>query len=369
MDLATFIADIVNRGYLVGLANNPMTQFGPLPIQQPYLGATLLPEQQVPDNVVTETGMRTYTMIANSGARYAPAQLKDTGEMIGGFSAILADSDIARQFTGRDYDGFLEMLRNTTGGRPTMDAAARILRWLDDTIVRALTDLNELQRWQAIVDANVVRRGDNSYVENVAYPNPAGHRVAAGGAWSSDAYDPYPDILAMANLLRSKGYPVARIVTSTKVINYLLGNDKLIYRFGRVQLVGAPVSQSFVRNLTLAELNQGFALDGLPPFETYEAQYRDQLGMHRFMPDNVMVFLGATGAAVNVTGPAAGSTYLPDTIGYFAIGRPVGQVNPGRVIKLFPQEQKPPSIVAEGWQTALPVIVTGEAFGVISSIS
>lgn len=368
MDLATFIADMVTRGYLAGLAGNPMSQFGPLPTQQPYLGAQLLPEQIVPDNYVTETGMRTLTLIANSGSRYSPAQLKDTGDMVGQFSAILADSDIARQFTGRDYDGFLEMLRNTNGGRPSMDASARILGWLDDTIVRGLADLNELQRWQAIVDASVIRRGDNDYIETVAYPNPAGHRVAAGGAWTLDTYDPYVDILAMADLLRSKGFPVARIVTSTKVTNFLLGNDMLVKRFGDIQLIGAPINQSFYRRMSLAQLNGGLALDGLPAIETYEAQYRDTSGRKRFMPDNVMCFFGATGAGVTVD-VVNGQTYLPDTVGYFAIGRAVGQNTPGRVIKLFAHENKPPGMMAEGWQTALPIITNGEAFGVITGIA
>lgn len=368
MDLSTFIQDMVNRGYLANLAGNPMAQFGPLPTQQPYLGPSLLPEQTVPDNYITETGMRTLSVIANSGSRYSPAQLKDTGEMVGTFSAVLADSDIARQFTGRDYDGLLDMLRRTGGGRPSMDAAAAVLRWLDDTIVRALVDLNEVQRWQAIVDASVVRRGDNDYIETVSYPNPSGHRVNAGGTWSSDVYDPYLDIIAMADLLRSKGYPVSRIVTSTKVLNIMLGNDMLVKRFGDIQLVGPPINQSFTRRMSQAQLNGGFALDGLPPIETYEAQYRATDGMHRFMPDTVMVFMGATGAGVEVP-IVAGSTYLPNTIGYFAIGRPVGQSAPGRVIRMFPQDHKPPSIVAEGWQTALPVITVGEAFGVIKTIS
>jgi hypothetical protein len=220
-----------------------------------------------------------------------------------------------------------------------------------------------------------VRRGDNSYVETVNYPNPAGTRVAAGGVWSNDAYDPYPDIQAMSALMASKGIGVSRIVTSTKTVNILLGNDKMVQRFGNIQMLTAPVNAVFYRRMSLAQLNSGLALDGLPVIETYDAQYNDLTGRHRFMADNVMVFLGATGTTVMVNGVSvatdvvAGQTYLPNTVGYFAIGRAVGQADPGRVIKLFAHENKPPGLMAEGWQTALPIITNGDAIGVINSIS
>jgi len=67
--------------------------------------------------------------------------------------------------------------------------------------------------------------------------------------------------------------------------------------------------------------------------------------------------------------PDSEDEILPDTLGYFAIGRPAGQNTPGRVTHLASFTNKPPRIEAEGWQTSLPVIVEPESIGVIHSIT
>jgi hypothetical protein len=86
-----------------------------------------------------------------------------------------------------------------------------MIDWAEVTLNRPLLEVIEKQRWQAIIDASVVRIGDNGYGETVTYPNPTGHRVAAGGTWSDNAYDPYADIMALAEVLAVKGYVVNRI--------------------------------------------------------------------------------------------------------------------------------------------------------------
>jgi len=58
-----------------------------------------------------------------------------------------------------------------------------------------------------------------------------------------------------------------------------------------------------------------------------------------------------------------------NVLGYFAIGRPVGQPDSGRVIRMQAYEDKPPRIEAEGWQTGLPVVTDPEALTTITGIS
>lgn len=201
MDLNTLISNMDRDGYFPMVARDPRAQFGVA--TRRYIGAEVLPERNVEENAFRETSIKYRTVIANSGTRYSPAQ-KKAGEIVGEFLVELGESDIAREFTGRDYDILLKKL----GGNRDMEATMQFIGWLDTTVNRALVELNEKQRWDAIVSASVTRTGDNSYTETVSYSNPANHRAAAGGAWSSDLYDPYDDIYTQAQLLFDKGYNV-----------------------------------------------------------------------------------------------------------------------------------------------------------------
>lgn len=361
MDLMSFLREMENKGYLNTLANNPLVQFGPP--ERPYLGATLLPERMVNENFYTETGIRMTTVVALDGPRYGPAQLRQSGQLVGSFDVKLADQDIAREFTGRDYDAFLDVLRNGGGN---MEAAARIIfGFVDQAITRALVERTEIARWQALENAAIVRVGDNGYTDTISYPNPTNHRAAAGGVWSNNSYDPFPDILAMVDLIRSKGFQVNRIITSRVVKNILLGNSLMAERFGSFRDVGGTV---YLGRMSEAQLDAGFQIERLPAIETYDNTYRDETGVHRFMSENKMIFLATTGRDETI-GWAGGDRFLPDTLGYTAIGRAVGQQAPGRVVKLFPFDNKPPRLEAEGWQTSLPVLMDPEAVAVITGIS
>ena len=111
MDILTLTTQFRGDGSLVAIASNPLAQFGR---RRQYLGATLLPERLVPENNYTEEAIRYKTVIANAATRYSPAQLKG-GEIVGSFDVVLGHSDIARQFTGRDYDALLRYLKDAVG--------------------------------------------------------------------------------------------------------------------------------------------------------------------------------------------------------------------------------------------------------------
>lgn len=362
MDLMTLLRDMENDAQgLKAIALNPLAQFGRAP--RSYLGATILPEKPVEENAYREDNIRYRTIIANSGTRYSPSQ-KRAGDLIGSMLVELGESDILREFTGRDYDALVRMLMRND----SMEGMAALTNWLDTSVNLGLVELLEKQRWDAIVSASVVRSGDNGYTETVSYSNPSGHRAAAGGTWSSDAYDPFADITAMADLLASKGYTVNRIITSRTVASILAGNDKVKARVGVAVVSASGQIQGAVGRASLDAINSALTRDGLPPMELYDLQYRTQSGSSFFLPRTVFVMLASTGRDEEYD--AGDSVKLvTDTLGYTAVGRAVGQSEPGRYIRMEAKTDKPPRIIGEGWQTALPVITEPEAITVINTIS
>lgn len=361
-DLASLLRDLEadSQGYN-RISRNALAQFGRAPRR--YLGAELLPERTVEENAYREDDIKYRTVIANDGTRYSPTQKKE-GDLIGSFLVELGESDIAREFTSRQYDALLKSLMRGD----TLEGMASITNWLDTTVNLALVELNEKQRWEAIVDALVLRRGDNEYKEDVAYSNPASHRVAAGGTWSSDAYDPFTDILAQADLLASKGYTVNRIFAGRTVVSILAGNDKVKQRTGVATISATGQITATAGRASLDAMSNALQRDGLPPIEQYDLQYRTQTTTEYFLKRTVFVMVGTTGRDEDID---LGDTaqIVTDTLGYTAMGRPAGQDSPGRVIRAEAKADKPPRIEAEGWQTSLPVITEPEAIAIIHTIA
>lgn len=353
MDIATLIAQLDAEGTLPSLANRPLGQFGTP--ERRYIGAELLPEQRVNENAYREENIKYRTIIANSGSRYSPTQ-KKKGALVGSFLVELGDSDIASELTAREYDSLIRLLNSNA----SMDAMANVINFIETTVNRPLIELNEKQRWDAIVNAQVQRRGDNGYSEDVQYPNPSGHRVVAAGSWSTDTYDPFDDIYAMADTLQGKGFTVGRIISTRNVASILARNDKVRTRVGQDTGLNGRAS--------LSAINLALGADGLPNIELYDLLYRTNTGTGRFLPNDVFVMVATTGRDASLD-LGDEIEVVPDTLGYTAIGRAAGQSGPGRVIRAEHFENKPPRVEAEGWQTSLPVITEPEAVGVISGIT
>lgn len=382
LDLKGLVDNLVQVGALSRIVNDPRAQFG-VPARK-YLGATLLPEKQVPLNDYTEEGIQYRTIIANAGTRYSPVQKKG-GMLAGSFRVSLGNSDTGNEITGSDYDGLIRLIEASTAqpatmaqgvARPDFASIARgqIFNWVDLTLSRPLLEHNEYNRWQAIVNASIVLNGDNGYTETVTLPNPSGTRVSAGGVWSNNSYDPYADIMAGAEFLAAKGYTVNRIITSTPVRSKLTLNTKILQRVGRLSV---NASNNVVNNpagrATLARLNELLSEDGLPPIELYDLQYRTNTSSGYFLPRAVFVMIATTGRDMSIDFgdiqpfPEPG---LTNTLGYTAIGRSAGQNGPGRVVKSkVVDDTKPPRVQGEAWQTSLPVITDPEAIFVINTIS
>ena len=343
------------------IANNPLAQFGRQGRQ--YLGATLLPEQARAENMYREEFVRYRTVIANGGTRYSPVQLKGN-DLFGSMMVELGYSDVGAELTAQDYDSLQRLIMRSAD----MEAIATLTNWLDFRVVAPLKEFNEWARWQAIATASVPITGANKFQDTVTYSNPSGHRVAAGGTWSNPAYDPWDDIMGIAEMLAGKGYTVSRIITSKAVVAIMGANPNVAQRTGRVTITGSNVTIAGGARASLASINSALAEDNLPAIETYDLQYATETGTNRFLPAGTMVFACETGRDVEID---AGDTrlYFPNTLGYVGIGVAAGQPDPGTIIRMDLYENKPPRIAAEGWQASLPVILDPEALAVINSIA
>lgn len=374
--LAELIQSMVESGAFSQLINDPLAQFGP-PNDQ-FLFASLLPERQVPVNDYTEEGIRYRSVIANAGTRYSKPQKKG-GAITGAFRVSLGNSDIAADLTGQDYDSLIRAQERFTGtqgtagaiaARPSMAVMAQTIQWFDNSVTAPLLSHNELQRSQALVNAQIVLKGDDNYTETINLPNPTGARVAAGGTWSNDAYDPWPDIIARVNYLRKKGYKISRIITSTDVLTILQNNAKVKARAGVVSIVSGVVT-GLPGSLSVEQLNALAAKDGIPPFESYDRVYFTSTSYGYYLARDVMLFVSLTGRDERIERGDLEPVVKPNVLGYTAIGRAAGQNAPGRVLPapIVIENQKPPRVEAQGWQTSLAVVTDPEAVSVINTIS
>jgi hypothetical protein len=361
MDLNTLIARLRENETLPRIGRRPLAQFGTA--QRRYIGAEILPERLVAENAFRDDNVRYRTVIANSGSRYSPVQLK-RGVLVGSALIELGDSDIGSELSSADYDTLLYLLANNA----TMDAEAQIINFLDITVNRALIEYNEAQRWQALVERSVVRRGDNGYEEIVTLPQPAGHILTVVTPWDDPSVDPFDEINAAAQILRDKGYEPQRIITRSQVTSAMSANPNVKTRTGRVTIDNTGTLVGLGGRTTIAEINAQMGADNMPPIETYDARYQTQTGSAPFLEDEAMVIVGRSERTEEIRLDNNEVELLENTLGYVGVGRAAGQPGPGRVILAEHMERKPPRIEAEGWQTSFPVVQDPEAFVSIRGI-
>ena len=368
MDLYTFLEDLLTSD-VPTVMTNEFAQFGIQPRE--YIGAQILPEQNAPsdENTYRETEIYYRTVIANASTRYSPAQLKEGGVIGGEMLVTLGESDIAQQLTGRRFDALRAKLDEDAAM-----ASQEFLSWVNSLVNMALVEFNEKQRWEAIVDAKTVAKGDSGVIEEVTYPDPTGHRVAAAVDWTDDTKNPWDEIEDMRQQLVDKGYSINRVVTTSKVMTTLKRNVHTARLAGRIQTFpdGSGNLQEIEQPVTDADLARVFEDHDLPQPETYDLNYHDEDGTaNRFLPQGTFCIFAETGNQIEVKLSADPTTrrILRDTLGYVGLGYPAGQNSQGRHVNLEVKSNKPPRIEAEGWQTSLPVLTNPEALGVIHSIT
>lgn len=369
MELRELIELMITDNVFIKILNNPLAQFGPR--ARNYLGANLLPEKIVPVNIFKEEYIMYRSNIANAGTRYSPPQLKGNN-LVGEMLVELAESDIASEFSSADYDALLRILERLEAvsqlAQVPPEALASLIRFVDATINIPLVEFNEYMRWQAICNASVLLQGDGGFSETVQYSNPPGHRVVLGSQWSNPNYDPYPDIVAGYRLLTQLGYQISAQYCGLDVLMILLGNPKILQRLGYTAIIsGNVIGQPGMASIDT--LNMRLAQDHMPPIQTYDLQYRMQIGTQYFFPRGTFVQVCTTGRDMDIDRGDGAPFILPDVLGYLAVGRPANRNYPGRAVVVEYNDKKGAPMKCQGWQTSLPVIFNPEALYVISGIS
>jgi hypothetical protein len=377
------------KGYFRRLALNPLAQFGSE--EQPLLGARYLPEVLVPENAYTEEQIRYRTQPALDGTRYSPAQMQRGGMLLGSLKVELGHTDTADEFTGQQHDGLVKLLMR--GG--DLQAIAQVIRWADSSLLRPHIIKNELQRWDAIIRAQTVRRGSDGYEETVNYYAPPGHRPTVGGGtvgtpagwYAATGYDPFDDIFAGVQKLEDLGYELTDIIMSGRLLSVIKQNSEVVKRTSKVIVNAGGQIQGSTGRVSTSDVQAIASDEGLPEFTVYNAGYETATGFRRYLdaPNNdrdYVVMLGRsrlqwdmkTDYASRVEGVTG--TYDPsaldvedltinNTLGYFGVGRNVGQGSSGRTIYTEFQGKKPVGLYGEAYQTGLPVIQEPQAIYVI----
>lgn len=367
MEIAALLDQMQSDGTLHRIATDPAVQFG-TPNRR-YVGAEILPERQVTVNMYRENKISYRTVVANHGNRYSPAQRKGS-KFVGHFDVILSDSDIADEFTAAEYDTLLQMITPLTGAidasQPALAAVAQLSRWMDKGINLPMIELNEKMRWEALVDKKVLCRGDNGFKEDINYPSFAELTFNATD-WTDDTVDPWDDIYKMMQAFAARGVRISRIVTGLQVVQIMAKNAKVRARAGHITVANGQITnvQGFA---TLAQMNVALQSDGLPAIETYDLQYRTQVGSKYFLKRDKMVFIGSSDLDETLDLGEGQFETIEGTLGYLAVGRAVGQSSSGRYLRMEAKSDKPPRVDGEGWQTSLPVITEPELVGVIGGI-
>lgn len=369
MDIGGLINGMIADGSIARLAINPRAQFG-RPTRR-YIGAERLPERLVDVNEYVEDKISYRTVVANDGSRYSPVQKKGS-VLTGSFRVSLADQDIGSELTGRDYDQLIKLLRgvvvqNTAGTVESMAAIVQVTNWADTTLNLPLVEKVEKARWEGFTHGETVLTGDNGYEETIKYPSIPELRLTATDAWTDDTIDPFEIIFNLAQAMTDRGITPKSIVTGRSAYSKFARNKQVRARVGRVAL-SAGVLKGTTGRATLAEVNANLQEDAMPPIELYDLQYRTQTGSGFFLDRDAMVMFGATGRDETIDLGDGQFETVEDTLGYAAVGLAVGQGAPGRIIKVYPKDNKPPRVDGEAWQASLPVITEPEAVGSIRGI-
>jgi hypothetical protein len=406
MTLQELLQALRDTGDYTRLRLDAMAQFGTE--GAPYLGAELLPEQLRDENAYTEQQVRYITEIANAGSSYSPAQMNTGGRVFGEFKVSFGNTNVADQITANEYDRLMKLIMMSTDGgndNATMQAMLSVMRFLDRNIREPMLMLNELYRWQAIIDGVVKRRGSNGYSEDVVYPVLPGHRVtvpggtqAAPAGWynptvGAGGYDAAQDLFGAQRFLAKKGYKVNRMVSDYEAAWAFLRNPAVVNRVSGQTIVNdlGGSSQRIVGNANMDAVNSMLLGNMLPRWEIYDRTYNyrsngnnattnvNAIETARFLErvngavkTHAVVLVCSTGRNEDLIDfgdrsslPNGGIT-LPDTLGYYGIGKVAGQPTSGRHMYENVIEKHPGGLYAECIQEGLPVITEPEAMFVIN---
>jgi Phage major capsid protein E len=156
------------------------------------------------------------------------------------------------------------------------------------SMTRAVQERLELARGDVLVDG-IITLNENGLQFTIDYGVPAGHKVTAAVTWATASTDILGDIRTwVQTYVDTNGRPPARVITSTKVIGYMVQNTKIRELAGSI--LGAP---TYVSRDQLSAILSAFSL---PPVEPYDVQVYNVAGSKvRVIPDDRFIMLPDAG--------------------------------------------------------------------------
>lgn len=378
-DIGTLIEQMRGTDEFRLQANNPRVQFRNRNGQR-LIGAELLPESPRELNQYDEEDIQLLDVVADDLGAYSPPEIKTGAARYVTFNVKMGDSGIAVQMSPKDYSELVRMLQRN----PTMEEAANTILDFNGQLTRAMTTFNEIQRWAAILNGSVVRKVGNT-TETITYPNytTSGgvvQRLTISGAWSSNSYDPFDDLMLALDVAADLGYQsVVRCISGRNVSRTLASNELVARRTSNfTQILDATpgAATTFFDPPSQSKLAAKMADYGLPGIEHYDIMYADQDGQHRYIPDDCMIFVFSTARsnepALEIQ-QTLNEPFIPDalnTIGYTGIGTTAGHEDsgPGRWTKVEFKDEARPHVFGEGVQKSLPVLTEPYGFLVYKGI-
>lgn len=369
-----YIAQYIKGGYIRTIATDPRVQFGTE--RRPLLFARFLPVVRTETNTLVNEILRFGDLlVADDGTPLSPPQIKRPPAAGLPMTTRLGHIDIAVQMTPEE----MKKLGNLLNGSDRSVAQAFVSRWLTTNVRLAIEVKAELQRAQAIADAqvSVTNKDGDTLVINI--PNPAGHRVtvpsgtvAVPAGWYAPTFDPFVDsILPMKRFLNGKGYTIQAIIYSSRIEGVLMSNPTIINRAGGGGIIVNSLGQitPIVGSTSETGLGNLFRSFGLPAPTVYDRFYSTQIATYRYFDDSKMIFICDTGKDREIeymTEQGMKRELLGDTLGYYGEGISDGQLTPGTVITLKTSDVKPVGVYCEGYREGFPVIEVPEAIAVIT---
>lgn len=364
MDIASMLERLEGEGRLASTFNDPRSQF--ITNNKRYLGATFLPEKRImEDGAYREHAVKWTSIVATDSTRYSPVGLRQAAR--GGSVLVeLGEKDAGAQIFGRELEQVRRALNN--GRLYGADSAESLLaRFSVSGSLVPLLDKAEKERWEAMVDGQIIRAGDNGYGETVPLANPVGHRVNVTDEVDDPAVNPMEAVAAQLSFMAGKGYTVNRIVTSTRLLRAILNNPSTSKALYGVRDPSGEI-WSGTGMATLGSLNSWMGANGYPAIEVYDGTYDTLFGRKRFLRDDAMLFVATNPVPDEAIRALSATSLLPEatSLGYYGIGIAENQSEPGRVVIAdYYDRDRGARISVKGWETSAPVILQPESLSTL----
>lgn len=211
-------------------------------------------------------------------------------------------------------------------------------------IARAIDTRFEFARAQALVEGKVTLAEDGVQAE-VDFNRKASHSVAPATLWSNlSSSTPIDDLQSWRDTyVDSNGQEPGVILTSTRVVNYLVRN-------AQVRSMVLPVG-STVTQVRRSDMNAILTDFGLPSISIYDARAVDVTGVsRRFIADDRLLYLPSTATELGAT--LWGTTLEAQEPEY---GISAGE-HPGLVVGAFKQKETPIRVFTIGSAIGIPLL-------------